>query len=452
MESVEDLRVRLEEISSAMEHHEAAIRDLAKTKSDIHGRLNTIRDPITRLPLEISSSIFILCLSSTTSSSPSEAPLLFLRVCHSWNAITRSVPALWATLHIKSPRRNGFPILFDAWLNRAQGLLLSLSIRGSLEGDQFVAGLVKRHASRWQNLELHLLSGDELKEITTPFVSLKSLTIAQGTDSGPERYSSGGDNHYSRSPIECVQMICAAPNLVECTFIDISYKVDFYHSPPGQGTHLHLKHLHLGLEGYHASRSYNSHSPAVILPLLTLPALETLFMPRFDIGQPDFVAFLTRSSPPLRSLRLFISTYNGWQSTRVVENAFRLLPNLTDLDLSFAEHTEETQVTAFSRSLVIIHSLRDLTLLPNLRNLTSRRYTPDRSDYEKLVEVLVARSSSPSKMHSFRFLWTPKIKSVSEQQRERLRGNLRREFPDAHIIQAMQALVADGMEIHIGPE
>jgi hypothetical protein len=55
-------------------------------------------------------------------------------------------------------------------------------------------------------------------------------------------------------------------------------------------------------------------------------------------------------------------------------------------------------------------------------------------------------------MHSFTFLWTPKIKSVSEQQRERLRGNLRREFPDAHIIQAMQALVADGMEIHIGPE
>ncbi|KAJ7911090.1 hypothetical protein B0H13DRAFT_2010505 [Mycena leptocephala] len=406
MESVEDLRVRLEEISSAMEHHEAAIRDLAKAKSDVQGRLNTIRDPITRLPLEISSSIFILCLSSTTSSSPSEAPLLFLRVCHSWNAITRSVPALWATLHIKSPRRNGFPILFDAWLNRAQGLLLSLSIRGSLEGDQFVAGLVKRHASRWQNLELHLLSGDELKEITTPFVSLKSLTIAQGTDSGPERYSSGGDSHYSRSPIECVQMICAAPNLVECTFIDISYK----------RTHLHLKHLHLGLEGYHAS------------------PLETLFMPFFDIGQPDFVAFLTRSSPPLRSLRLFISTYN-------------------DLDLSFAEHTEETHVyTAFSPSLVIIHSLRDLTLLPNLRNLTSRRYTPDRSDYEKLVEVLVARSSSPSKMHSFRFLWTPKIKSVSEQQRERLRGNLRREFPDAHIIQAMQALVADGMEIHIGPE
>jgi hypothetical protein len=155
----------------------------------------------------------------------------------------------------------------------------------------------------------------------------------------------------------------------------------------------------------------------------------------------------------LRSLRLFISTYNGWQSTRVVENAFRLLPNLTDLDLSFAEHTEETHVyAAFSPSLVIIHSLRDLTLLPNLRNLTSRRYTPDRSDYEKLVEVLVARRSSLSKMHSFRFLWTPKIKSASEQQRERLRGNLRREFPDAHIIQAMQALVADGMEIHIGPE
>jgi hypothetical protein len=29
---------------------------------------------------------------------------------------------------------------------------------------------------------------------------------------------------------------------------------------------------------------------------------------------------------------------------------------------------------------------------------------------------------------------------------------LRRELPDAHIIQALQALAADGMEIHIGPE
>ncbi|KAJ7182885.1 hypothetical protein C8R43DRAFT_849959, partial [Mycena crocata] len=86
---------RLEEISSAIEVHKQALRDLADSKHEVKGRLNAIRDPITRFPLDISSEIFLRCLPEFPTPHPALAPMVLLHVCRSWSQIALSTSSLW---------------------------------------------------------------------------------------------------------------------------------------------------------------------------------------------------------------------------------------------------------------------------------------------------------------------------------------------------------------------
>ncbi|KAJ7233766.1 hypothetical protein C8J57DRAFT_1090310, partial [Mycena rebaudengoi] len=72
-------------------------------------QLNCLLDPITQLPFEISSEIFILCLPDSGPAgdrrpNPAAAPLLLLRICTAWADIARSTPVLWDTIHVHFPR------------------------------------------------------------------------------------------------------------------------------------------------------------------------------------------------------------------------------------------------------------------------------------------------------------------------------------------------------------
>ncbi|KAJ7235998.1 hypothetical protein C8J57DRAFT_1144823, partial [Mycena rebaudengoi] len=95
----------------------------ADTQTDTQHQLNSILDPIgTRLPVEISLKIFILCLPDPRKRHPNPrtVPLLLLRICTAWANIARSTPALWNTLHVHFPRAEGFEHLFDSYLARSQ--------------------------------------------------------------------------------------------------------------------------------------------------------------------------------------------------------------------------------------------------------------------------------------------------------------------------------------------
>ncbi|KAJ7661526.1 hypothetical protein DFH06DRAFT_988162, partial [Mycena polygramma] len=128
MASVDDFRERLDELAAALEHHKEVIRDLENATREVQGKLNALLDPNIRLPIELSSDIFLRCLPSTASSASHIAPLLLVRICHSWREIAHSTPALWAAMCIESPSRRGSDKHFDSWLNYAQHLPLSLSI------------------------------------------------------------------------------------------------------------------------------------------------------------------------------------------------------------------------------------------------------------------------------------------------------------------------------------
>ncbi|KAJ6464813.1 hypothetical protein DFH09DRAFT_545868 [Mycena vulgaris] len=362
MSAAAALRTHLEDISSAIAHHKEIICDLEKTRTAFQRDLNAILDPMARLPLEISSDILMRCLPAIPLANPLTAPMVFLKVCHSWSNIALSTSALWTSIQIEFPRAQGFEHLFDAWLKRAGTRATSISLRGPLP--QAVAVVLNEHAPRVQKLQLYFSSEPPLKQINASFPCLTTLTIAQD-DRGTNRQI------YLYNPSGCAELIRAAPNLVECNFDRVYYR----HSPPlnlTAFTHNSLRSLRLG----------NDHS-ASILSYLTLPALQTLYIPGFDIP-PEIISFLSRSAPPLQSLCMAPSI-----------DVFEAVPTLADLELRCNPNAELD--FDFLTALATSHHF-----LLNLRTLTIRGYYLYHNEYEDVVRMLSARrATGPSQIQSF---------------------------------------------------
>ncbi|KAJ6541783.1 hypothetical protein B0H19DRAFT_883727, partial [Mycena capillaripes] len=90
--------------------------------------LNAVLDPIARLPLEISSDIFLRCLPPFPEPGTRYFPMLFLHVCSAWTNIALSTPALWAAVRIAFPCAEGFKEGLQAWLRRAGNNPLSICL------------------------------------------------------------------------------------------------------------------------------------------------------------------------------------------------------------------------------------------------------------------------------------------------------------------------------------
>ncbi|KAJ7769075.1 hypothetical protein DFH07DRAFT_938260 [Mycena maculata] len=335
------------------------------------------------------------CLPARPRMHPVRAPTIFLGVCHAWRNIALSAPSLWATISDEDiPTVNFFKSL-EIWLNRTRGLPLSLALRVPAA----VRALVERHALRVRNLELSLLSAEDLEQITFPFTSLHSLADENTTNTNTE--------YFSRNARECVERLRGAPNLVECNFSRVFYQED---NIPNMLTHLSLQHLRLG-----QSMSEDPHgmydSTTAILRYLTLLALWALVISIFDITSIDFLSFLTRSSPHLQSLHLWLvdSEVLHMMDEKILEQYLQFLPGLTDLDIG------PTSNSMFPL-LKVLHTVPDL--LPNLRNLKIRKARVNSADYEIL--------------RSFR------LESTSKEL-----------LPD-DITVALRQLVQDGMRIYIG--
>ncbi|KAJ6523676.1 hypothetical protein DFH09DRAFT_883954, partial [Mycena vulgaris] len=89
-----------------------------------------LHDPFTRLPLEISSEIFLQCsyLSPHPQAGALHIPMLLLNICNTWSDIAIATPALWAAIHIRFSRPKGFSECLGAWLQRGGSHSLSMSL------------------------------------------------------------------------------------------------------------------------------------------------------------------------------------------------------------------------------------------------------------------------------------------------------------------------------------
>ncbi|KAJ7506889.1 hypothetical protein B0H11DRAFT_1679548, partial [Mycena galericulata] len=86
---------RIEQLSSEITRQREILRDLESAKSAAQGELNAIFDPVSRLPVEISSDIMLRCLPVTPKPDPLAPPMLFTNICRAWSNIALSTPSLW---------------------------------------------------------------------------------------------------------------------------------------------------------------------------------------------------------------------------------------------------------------------------------------------------------------------------------------------------------------------
>ncbi|KAJ7185406.1 hypothetical protein C8R46DRAFT_378519 [Mycena filopes] len=390
MSLLDALNARIDELSSTIELQKRVLRGLETRRSSLLHEVNAIRDPMARLPLEISSEIFRQCLTDSPGPGCDSSPTTFLRVCQLWNEIASSTPSLWTTLHLSAAAHaphlerllneiSGF------WLGRAKNQPLSVSVHGPLQ----LFSAVEQYADRVGSLDLRLASRSELRILPFPSLTRLKLEIL-------ERHA------HTPFDIDCLEILRAAPCVVDCEIAGPNTRTVTDHATPLALTHHHLQHLRLGRQSFHSTPPI-FHTPT-ILHYLTLPALQTLFISYFDDLDPNvFGDFLLRSSPVLRSLHLI--TYESRFE------ALPMLPHLTDLILEFMSDVDT------------LNLFNDRYL--NLRNLTIRAGLVNVAEY---VGTLQARR--------------PRLRSLRVVHLESLQL-------DEGTAAALQELVLDGMEIEM---
>ncbi|KAJ7643817.1 hypothetical protein FB45DRAFT_282416 [Roridomyces roridus] len=394
MPSANELRGLIEDLSKVVALQREILEELEHQLRSAKSDLNTLVDPVAQLPLELSSEIFMQCLSTTADM---QAAALLPCVCRSWSDIALATPSLWTTISDDGVPAVKFPQLFEIWLRRGKNLPLSLSLR-HIDPVAFADTVeaLEEHAYRVQELEI-LRVGLDLGQITYPFTALETLTL-EGSK----------QEFLASSASEMVEMLRGASKLVECNLLRAYYR----DHTPSDLTHCSLQHLRLG-------RLEDGHSSAVILRHLTLPSLQTLCISRFDISTTDFLQFFTRSSPPLRSLELRLPVSDVASETIA---CLKLLPDLANLRIIYNWDNVGTFFDKLAAAPDVLPALRDFWISGYLRNLAG---------YQRVLDVLTRRRKT---LRSFHLV-------VAEEDEDHF---------SADVGAAFRELVGEGMEIHIG--
>ncbi|KAJ7646033.1 hypothetical protein DFH06DRAFT_1050665, partial [Mycena polygramma] len=123
--SAKILCARIVQIAAEIDLQKKLLNQLEHDKSQVQRQLNAVLDPMARLPVELSSEIFLQSLPPLPEPGAPQ-PLLLLKICHAWTDIALSTPALWADIHIASPCTEGFTEVLALWFPRARTRPLSI--------------------------------------------------------------------------------------------------------------------------------------------------------------------------------------------------------------------------------------------------------------------------------------------------------------------------------------
>ncbi|KAJ7853709.1 hypothetical protein B0H14DRAFT_781477, partial [Mycena olivaceomarginata] len=203
-------------------------RSYRRNWNTIRRQLNDVVDPVSRLPREVSSEIFLCCLPPLEQSesgyrhiirvpNAAHAPVLLLNVCNSWTDIALATPALWAAINSGFPQPKGFDELLQFWFHRTRNHPLSVSIRPF---PPEIKPILWRCGQQLKHLEIEN-GGEDVAGLGQIFdlfgpsppqqlPMLETLIICG---------SSWGRNF---SGPQILALLGLAPNLVECIFFGIS--------------------------------------------------------------------------------------------------------------------------------------------------------------------------------------------------------------------------------------
>ncbi|KAJ7666911.1 hypothetical protein DFH06DRAFT_1295045 [Mycena polygramma] len=428
MSGVEKLRARIAELATAIDLQKELSKTLERDKALAQRELNAALDPVARLPLEISSEIFLQSLPSFAERKPTvqDAPMLFLRICHAWRNIALLTSELWSGIQITFPNDSpGFEKGVQAWLDRASNRPLSISLCGPGYFDPGATVIVWQYAQQLKHLELCFQNKDSeesddedenndddggrvfgielLGDIPGPLPLLKTLLIrslARLVD----------DQGYVAPPI--LDLLRSASNLVECTIQCASSH--FWGFDIGQG-YLALPQLR--------RISLGEDSNDRILGSLTLPGLETISMLVWDADTDLLLSLLKRSLPPLRELEIALN-HADWTG---LNQCLRLVP------------TVENFAMWNPRAHLLLEFLAALaespSLLPGIRSLTIEIIDIDFcASWSTLLNALSSRRGHVRHVHV-----------------EALWGNMNVQvWPTDEILSAFKDLAAEGMQMYIG--
>ncbi|KAJ7649911.1 hypothetical protein FB45DRAFT_5733 [Roridomyces roridus] len=322
------LEAQIEQISLEIERQKVVLRKLESDKSLLQQQLNAERDPIARLPLEISSDIFLQCLPLPSDHGCLQpkahlAPLLLLNICNIWTNIACSTPALWASIGISFPHPTGFECLLEGWLRRAGSYPLQISLRGVCTPR--VASATLHHSAQLQSLRISFgkTNTDELDNLEEEFChELLGGFLPQSQMELPclQMLEIWGQPGTASVLLESVhRLLRLSPNLSELNIQHITFMKYMDEEDPQTLVLPHLLHL-----------TYFDNFDAL---KISAPRLETLCTSTGALVEENFISFLRQSSPPLWKLKL-----DGRSVVdSLPDDSMSLLPNLTHLESSSSD-------------------------------------------------------------------------------------------------------------------
>ncbi|KAJ7682326.1 hypothetical protein DFH06DRAFT_292533 [Mycena polygramma] len=416
MEGVQELRACIEALSSRINLQKELLKNLERDKSLVQRQLNAALDPVARLPLEISSEIFLQTLPLSEEPNPRHAPILLLRVCSAWNTIAISTPALWVTIRAVFPCTGRSEAGLQAWFRRAGSYPLFVSLRGTFnDGD--APTFVWEYGRLLKRLEIcdeqeepeadedHSARGEETNDLLGDWRPeqlplLETLSIHEGKFSGQQ----------------ILELLRWAPNLVACTLENLALVADYETENP-------VETLVLPALRQFRFRARPNGSKC-ILRFLTLPALQTLSLSLHDISG-DLLSLLKRSSPPLKEL---IMTDCFWRSATLYE-CLHLTPSVQCFEMVRPGGQLPELYAALDKSQSILpnlHTLRIIGLYQSKRTLSD-------SCWETLLRVLSSR---------------PELRTVHVELAQAIFAESRK--PGADRLAEFGELAKNGMQIYIG--
>ncbi|KAJ7108193.1 hypothetical protein C8R44DRAFT_298004 [Mycena epipterygia] len=378
--------------------------------------------PVTTIPVELITQIFILCLPANGRVRPSEcaAPLSLAQVCRHWRVIALSIPQLWRSVDLElqdsfsciaddgigdiSSDDEGFSSYFGAcrllktWFHRTNGYPLSITLRCHREDcDALPPNIlvtIAEFSQQWGRLEVIIPPKDvpTLGGIPGPFPQLHTFSLASTEPWGwlPQ--------------VECLTAYQDAPRLLELgglrlvdlrpatttlTSLDLNGNLStaewtaIFERFPAL---LHLSAYHNREVVYSPPPAHEKSPPleslvvrtGFPLPALTLPHLRRLRYPldSSDLRISAFLSFITRSACMLQFLTLFVPL---WHEETYLD-CLRAVPSLVKLEVklggrnhNFHEHLQSAVILPQLTELFVSEDGYEYDYAPLVRMLRARR-------------------------------------------------------------------------------
>ncbi|KAK7018410.1 hypothetical protein R3P38DRAFT_2982623 [Favolaschia claudopus] len=386
-------RIRLAELDTL-------INSLIVERQNLRDTLDAVIYPVSSLPPEILSHIFVRCLSSKR---PAKhlAPLLLTQICRLWREIALATPELWQAVALNARRdmvahaHQNPERLLEMWLDRSATLPLTLSLGGL----QSLVDMAMTHHDRW--CEVTLESDAAITEPEARGKVFSNLRVLELTDWSQDPHTVVIENapvlkevHFTVFSIEnmnlrlpfaqiekigfqtfdnaatCVPILLQCTNLVhiDTKTLVVQTMTDLFLDP------------HVTLDSVESLNI--NYIGSTIVPHVTLPALRQLTLSEeVDTAVGPFRALSARSGCSLQELTIIVDQHNYKMRSLHLTQFFEVFPSVTTLRLDFRDH-------ALYR---FINALSSADILPSMHTLTIDSVR-ERDDYDILLDILRARS------------------------------------------------------------